>query len=312
MGNLTQRWVPRLRNAGETWLLRFTQWLSVFLGRFTPRAQTRIVRATQITVLVHGKSTDDDVSTQAAALTYATLLSLLPMLMLGLSVSGYLIGTATRPEWYDNVLKAVPGLSTVITPATSEQLLGESVGIGLFGLIALLWAASVLSSRAERSMAIVFGQRKRAITNRFRALAVTLGLGTALIATIVAGAVLEGLNFHGLIGAIRLVYQAGILLLEFGYFFLAYWLLTPGTEIRARDHLPGTVVLTAGFFVLKVVGGLIFSYTVKRSQDLYGAIGAVFGLLLIIRLGMWLFLYGAELSSILRAERLSRSSPAPA
>ena len=97
MGTLIQRVTRWLRDFGETWLLRLLQWISVQLGRFTPRVQTRIVRAVQVAVEVHVKSLLDDVSTQAAALTYATFLSLLPLLLVGFSLAGTVI-SEHRPD----------------------------------------------------------------------------------------------------------------------------------------------------------------------------------------------------------------------
>ena len=90
-----------------------------------------------------------------------------------------------------------------------------------------------------------------------------------------------------------------LLLVEFGYFLLLYKLLTPSKTLRWRDHLPGAILMTLGFGVLKIVGGILVDRTIEHWSSLYGTIGGIFGLLLIIRLAMWIFLYGAELSSVL-------------
>ena len=82
MPNLTQRATHRVRDTAQTTLARAIQMTSQFLGRFTPGVQTRIVRGVQVCVEVHVKSGVDDVSTHAAALTYAAFLSLVPLIML--------------------------------------------------------------------------------------------------------------------------------------------------------------------------------------------------------------------------------------
>ena len=94
MPNLTQRATHRVRDTAQTALARAIQMMSQFLGRFTPAVQTRIVRGVQVCVEVHVKSGVDDVSTHAAALTYAAFLSLVPLIMLGLAVTGELEATA--------------------------------------------------------------------------------------------------------------------------------------------------------------------------------------------------------------------------
>ena len=121
---------------------------------------------------------------------------------------------------------------------------------------------------------------------------------------LVVGAVVQSFDLHGLIVIpawilVRIV----LLLVEFGYFLLLYKLLTPSKTLRWRDCLPGALLMTVGFGVLKIIGGVLMDHTIAHWSSLYGAIGGIFGLLLIIRIAMWVFLYGAELSSVLLRER---------
>jgi uncharacterized BrkB/YihY/UPF0761 family membrane protein len=87
--------------------------------------------------------------------------------------------------------------------------------------------------------------------------------------------------------------------MEFGLFLLAYAVLTPGS-IGWRSHLPGAAVMTIGGELFQLAGGLLLAYYVSRATVLYGTIGAVVGLLLFLRLASGLFVFGAELSAILR------------
>jgi len=87
--------------------------------------------------------------------------------------------------------------------------------------------------------------------------------------------------------------------MEFGLFLLAYAVLTPGS-IGWRSHLPGALLMTIGWELFKLAGGLLLAYYVSRATVLYGTIGAVVGLLLFLRLTSGLFVFGAELSAVLR------------
>ena len=139
--------------------------------------------------------------------------------------------------------------------------------------------------------------------NRFRAVLLTVVLGAVVIGGSVVGAVLQSFDLHGLIAVPAwIVVRFLLLVVEFGYFLLLYKLLTPSKTLRWRDHLPGAILMTLGFGVLKIVGGLLVDLTVEHWSSLYGTIGGIFGLLLVIRLAMWIFLYGAELSSVLLRE----------
>ena len=171
-------------------------------------------------------------------------------------------------------------------------------------MIGALWAASVLSSRAERALAKVFDVKRRNVVNRFRAVMITVVLGAVVIGGLVVGAVVQSYDLHGLIVIPAwIVVRVLLLLVEFGYFLLLFKLLTPSKTLRWRDHLPGAILMTLGFGVLKIIGGVLVDRTVAHWSSLYGTIGGIFGLLVIIRLAMWIFMYGAELSSVILRER---------
>lgn len=56
--------------------------------------------------------------------------------------------------------------------------------------------------------------------------------------------------------------------------------------------------MTVGWELTKLAGGLLLGYFVSKATLLYGAIGSVVGLLIVMRWATWLFLFGAELSAI--------------
>jgi membrane protein len=299
--NLAQRASGRLRDAAQTGLVRALQIGSTFLGRFSPPVQTRMMRAVQVAAEVHVKSADDDVSTHAAALTYAAILSLVPLIMLGLAVTGELLRSdASEAAWFTRLIDAVPGLSSLVS-TKQDTLQRTATNLGLIGLVGVLWTASVLSSRATRALAVVFGLPRRSVVNRVRALVVTLGLGVALFVTLALTGVALGLQLQGLLSVpTRILSSIGLLLLEVAFFTLAYWLLTPGRELRYVDHLGGGLLMAIGWNVLKYLGAFFIDRTISRASALYGTLGAVFGLLLFIRITMWLFMYGAEVTSIVQ------------
>ncbi|HEY6566763.1 MAG TPA: YihY/virulence factor BrkB family protein [Actinomycetota bacterium] len=304
MANLAQRTTGRLRDLSQTAIARAIQLVSEFLGRFTPPVQTRIVRGVQLGVEVHVKSTEDDVTTHGAALTYAGFLSLVPLILLGLAVTGEIaVLTENQDDWFTKLIDAIPGLSALIG-GQEQALASNAASLGVIGLVGVLWTASVLSSRAQRALAVIFGLPPRAMVNRMRALGVTIGLGLALFVSLAATGLVRKLNLDGLLNVpLQIATWIGLFGVEIGYFTLAYWLLTPRRELRFRDHLAGGVVMAVGWGVLKYVGGFFIDRTISKASALYGTLGTVFGLLLFIRIAMWLFLYGAEVNSLVRSIR---------
>ena len=96
-----------------------------------------------------------------------------------------------------------------------------------------------------------------------------------------------------------------LLLVEFGYFLLLYKLLTPSKTLRWRDCLPGALLMTAGFAVLKIIGGAIMDHTIAHWSSLYGTIGVVFALI------AWLWVLGRLVVLVTIVETLDRSRLEP-
>lgn len=307
MANLTQRGSGRLRNIGQTWIARSLQIASQILGRFSPRAQTRIVRGVQIGVEVHGKSTDDDVDTQAAALTYASFLSLIPLIVLGLAVTAHLARTSSgSTDWFAHLVASIPGLDALIGGKENE-LTRNAANLGAIGLVGVLWTASILSSRSQTALAVVFELPRRVVVNRMRALAATVGLGLAFVAWVLTTGVVVGLHVAGLLSVpFEMLTSVLLLALAWVYFTLVYWALTPGRALAYRHHLTGGALMALGWTVLSYVGVALVDRAISKASALYGTLGTVFGLLLFLRLAMWLFLYGAEVTSVIRGNRLDR------
>jgi membrane protein len=308
MASVAQRWSRRGRDLAETGLVRSIQLASVGLGKLTPRVQTRLVRAVQLAVEVHLKSREDQVSVYAAALTYNALLSILPLALVGLSLAGFLVDELGAPGWIQRVIEEVPGASALVQQRI-DSLQAARTSLGVVGLVGALWVGSTLTSRAQKALDRIFGGRENFIVNRLRAIGVSIVLGALLLSTIGAATYVSGLTAEGLIALpLTILIRVAIASLMFGYWVLAYRLLTPTNTVPIRDHLTGALWMSIGFELLRLFGGWYVGRFVARASVLYGSIAALFGLMLFIRLAMWLFLYGAEISSILRDEVRSWSA----
>ncbi len=299
MATLAQAWAARLRRAAHAGLRA----AGAALRALPPPAQTRVVRATQMIFQVHHKSALDDVGTQASALTFAMFLSMLPLLLLGLWVTGKLVDVGS--DWLTKVLDAVPGLAE-LTESEARRLLRADLGLGIAAIAVVLWAASGLSSRAQRALGRIFAQPPVAVVSKLWAVATTVILLALLIGSAIASATLGSLTIPGVpSGPASLIGRLLLLPAEFAYILVAYRLLTPGRAVGLRDHVAGAVLFTIGWSVLKIVGTVLVERTIAQASALYGTIGTVFGLLVFLRLTSSLFLYGAELSSVLRGDRAS-------
>ena len=259
------------------------------LAQSRPAALARAVRE---------RYRDDEVGTHAAALAYQLFLSTLAISLVGLA----LMGLAEDVLPFD------------LPEGTQEQfanLTRASATLGIASFVVLLWTASAFARRASNALRAVFRTgREGAVRGGLRAIATTLGLilvvGALPVVTGIITAVRVAAGFEA---PFRILGLAATAALEFGLFLVAYTVLTPG-RIEWRAHLPGALVMTAGWELIKLVGGLVLVYYVSKAKLLYGAIGAVVGLLVFLRLATGLFLFAAELSAALR-DRAPRSRGGP-
>ena len=238
---------------------------------------------------------DDGVDTHASALAYQLFLSTLALSLVGLAVIGLL----------DELLPFD------LPEGTQEQftnLVQGSATLGIASVLVLAWTASALARRASRALGIVFRTGAfDAVRGGLRSLAMTLGLIVLVGALPVLTASVTAIRAAaGLEQPLQLLGFVGVAVLEFVLFLASYVVLTPG-RVGWRAHLPGALVMTAGWSVFKLAGGVFLAAYVSRATLLYGTIGSVVALLVVLRGATWLYLVGAELSAM-RLQR-GRSSP---
>jgi uncharacterized BrkB/YihY/UPF0761 family membrane protein len=93
-------------------------------------------------------------------------------------------------------------------------------------------------------------------------------------------------------------------MLDAGLLLLAYRLLVPAPW---RTHLPGALLGALGWTVLKVVGATYVGLRVAAAGAVYGTLGGIVGLLLLLYLVARLFLTGAVVSALMAPPAQDRS-----
>lgn len=242
----------------------------------------------------------------AAAITYYAFLSFFPLLLLALSVAGFLL--ASRPELQAEVrtavAEAVPGLQAIVGK-NLDAIESTRAGAGVVGLIGLLWTGSGVVGAGRNAIREVHreGPRKGGLGQRVWLLGVTVGLGAiALTATALAGLAV-GLDADGPLGIVLRVGGALVAFgLDLGLFLLAYRMLGRGKR-SWRRLLPGAAFAAVGWTLLKLLGTWYATTTVERSGSVYGPFAATIGVLLILYLAARVFVYGAELNAVLIEEK---------
>lgn len=231
----------------------------------------------------------------AAAIAYYAFLSIIPLLIVGITVAAAVAGEAVAAE----VLDSFKSFLTPSTAALIEQTLvsGSSRGgATVVGLGVLLWSGL----RVFRGLDVAFGQiygekTQKGILYQVRdALLVVFGIVLAIAATVVLTALfsLVDLPFGEIVGTVGLVAVLS------GVFFPMYYIF-PGQDIPVREALPGAVVAGLGWTVLGAGFGLYAANA--GSLQLYGVLGGVLLLLIWFYFGGLIILLGAAVN-VVRSE----------
>ncbi|MFP5309748.1 MAG: YihY/virulence factor BrkB family protein [Actinomycetes bacterium] len=271
---------------------------------------------------VQERYTADAADSLAASIGFFGFLSLFPLLILALAVTGFLLrdDPVAQRQVVTTITGAIPGFQAILGGAdcsVAQAGAGGGAGaaqactavagvvrnvtsnagsIGLVGLATLLLSglrvvngAAVATSRVFR-LPLPTGAAAKA-----RQVGVLAGLGLLAAAGVAAGS-LPGLT--GLPGPVRvLVGPLLSLALDVGLFLVAYRLLGHENPLGWRDLLPGALLAGTGWTALKLFGAGYVAGQIADANALYGALGGVIALLLLLYLAGRLYLYGAELTA---------------
>jgi YihY family inner membrane protein len=271
--------------------------------RKADRAQQR-VGPIAFAVGVFKKFGDDRGGSLCALLAFYGFLSLFPLLLLLVTILGFIGGTEHsffhRVEVSAFAQFPIAGtkLSTNIHGLQGRSTLGLVVGI-----VVVLWGSQGALQTAQYAQAEVWnipGVSRPSFWARLGRTAlmmVTLGL-FLVVSTFLAGLVTIG--HHGgwaVAGAVCISVAVNVAL-----FLVAFRLLTP-KQIPWRDMVPGAIVGGAGWTTLQYLGGVLVEHSLRNTSKEYGTFALVLGLIAFLYLAAEVSLYAAEIN-VVRARHL--------
>ena len=221
-----------------------------------------------IPVAVLKKFADDKAASQAALLAYYAFFSLFPLLLVFVTVLGFVL--KGDPSAQEAVQKSVLGHFPVVGgDLHTKSLQGGDVAL-IVGILVALWAGLGVTQAAQNAFnnvwAVPMKDRPDFLRSRLHGLVLVMCLGVLfLISTGASGLVAAGLG-----GAPLKV--AGIILslaLNFVMFAAAFRLLT-AAAIPTRSLWIGAVVGGIVWELLQLLGGYYVSHVVSRAENTNG------------------------------------------
>lgn len=250
-----------------------------------------------------------------AALAYYSLFSLFPLLLLLISILGYLLASG-MPLLVDARTSVLDSAANVMPQA--RDLLARSIDLALaargattvVGLLTLVWSASNAFTQLYQALNLIWGCAPgpgitAAIRSKLTAFAVVLGIGFLLLLCLVLSAALRiSVDRTHLLPIWRAVWVGLNPLVSAGITTLVFALLyryLPKTAAGWRDVWPGALLAGVAWEALRQV----FTVYATRTNyvAVYGAVGSTIALLFWIYLSAQVLLFGAEFAVVYARQR---------
>lgn len=251
----------------------------------------------------------------AAAIGLFGFLALVPVFLLAMAALGFVLADPDEQLRVAEALaETIPGLGATLGGGEGVEGFVETVvdrrgaltGIGIIGV--LLTALRPVNAAMTATTTVFRAALPQGGQARVRQLAALVVLGVVALSAVGTSTVI---GFVTLPTAMRVSVSVGATyLLDVLLFFTAYTVLSPGARVHGRALLPGALLAGAGWTLLKVAGSALVSNQIQSADALYGALGGVVALLLLLYLAGRLYLYGAELAAV-RYERVHGPIPVP-
>ena len=252
--------------------------------------------------------TDDYAPSMGAALSYYTMFSLAPLLLIVISIAGLIFGAdAARGEIFGQLrglmgadaAKAIEGiLASVSKPA-------ESLSATLIGVVVLLIGATSVFGELQDALDRIWRAPARDRTSgpwsllrtRLLSFGMILGIAFLLMVSLVLGAVMAALGkwWGGIFGGWEVLAQSVNLLAGFALttaVFAMIYKLMPRVKVHWHDVWLGAVVTALLFTAGKFLIGLYIGRSGVASA--FGAAGSLIIVLVWVYYSAQVFLMGAE------------------
>lgn len=245
----------------------------------------------------------------SAALSFYTMISFAPLLVITLAVAGMLFGErAARGELADQIETYLgrPGAEVVESILANADAPGSGLA-AVAGILFLLVSASLVFAQLRNSLNIVWdvelpGGKSgiiKSLLGRLLSMGMVLGIGLMLLVSVLAGAVVNAIRKFAVERVPFVEYAEPLInvllgVVMAGLFFAILFRFLPATRVSLRGAILGGFITAFLFNAGRFGISLYLGHSSVGSA--YGAAGSLLVLLLWIYYSAIIFFFGAELT----------------
>jgi membrane protein len=252
-------------------------------------------------------------SQYAAAITYFSFLALFPLLLLAVSVAGFILHSdpALEQDFFAQLTDKVPGAFGKTLKESVQAAIDSRAGLGLVGLAGVLltglgWVGKVRTAidavwgRTARQVNFVKAKLANLVVLAGLGIGAVVSIGLTVVGTSLTDQILRGLGWADLPGAHLLLKIVGIAVAVAGDMVIFWWVLVglPQIEVPVRIAVRGALLAALGFEVLKIVGTYTIAHTANSptAGPFAGIIAVLIWMQLVARLVLFACAWTATLT----------------
>ncbi len=262
------------------------------------------------------KYADDQGGYLAALVTYYGFLSLFPLLLLLVTVLGFVLhgDPHLQASLLDSTLAKFPIVGAQLR-ANVHASTGSGVGLAVGVLVALygsLGAAQATQNVFNRAWAVPRNRRPNPLGSRLRALLLLLVLGAGVLLTTALSTLGTSSGALGttISGGLRALLFVLAFLVNIAVVMLAFRVLT-APEVTTRSLRLGAVLAGVSLQILQVLGAYFLAHYLKGASESYGAFGLVLGMLAWVYLLALVTVLSVEIAVVAERELWPRALLTP-
>ncbi len=260
----------------------------------------------------------------ASSLSYYTLFSLAPLLIIAIAVAGLVFGREAAQNQVVATLQGLIGQDSA--KAVQEMIINASnkpqTGVisAVLGVLALLFGAGGVVGQLQSSLNTIWGVATKSglgvkgfIRERFLSFAMVLAVGFLLMVSLAVTAFVAGLSqvMGSLLGGTAVIAHVLELVVSFGLItvlFAMIYKVLPDVKIQWRGVWIGAALTSILFTIGKFLIGLYLGTSGVTS--IYGAAGSLITVLLWVYYSSLIFFLGAEFTQVYASQYGSGIVPA--
>jgi len=244
----------------------------------------------------------------AASLSYYALFSLFPLILVLLSITGFLLRSDQAYTLTLDVISRILPNAIELIDANMQDILAKRGAIGLIGLVGSIWAASGFFDTMIRNINRAWlGIKPRdLVQSRLLAVAMVLSLAVLLILSLGSEAIINMIKrnqFSSLqINGISTwsgwpIFSLTLPIIFSFLMFLGLYRWVPNTRVRFAASAIGSLWTTLAWEAAKRAFTWYLSSRWVNFQILYGSLGTVLELMLWIYVSSMVILLGAHITA---------------